>query len=109
MQKPFKPIVGYPFNERAAESNRLTFDTPEKVRQFLDTKYCGGCCFGTDNLLRAGVYRFMAFRYSFREHLKKWLVLMPDGHLCGYYAPSVGQLRAAAYLPRHAQVWPFPA
>jgi len=102
-------ITAYPFVAHADPKNIRHFDTPEAIRKFLQIKFCGGACFGTDELTRNGQYKEMGFVYNFRAHLKKWLIQDDNGHLSRAYAPSVTALRKALYLSRHCKVWAFPA
>jgi hypothetical protein len=65
-------------------------------RDFLRAKYTRGCIFGLDDLQRSGVYRFMGWKYNFRQFLKAFVVKQ-HGSWQEYFAPNKTALRTSIY------------
>lgn len=83
----------YDFTGRATEENKTSFENPE---QFLKEKFNGGCNFGTENLMRYGVYKLMGWAYDFKPFLKSFLYKQ-NGEWTEIYAPNKTLLRKSIY------------
>ena len=101
-------VSHYGFNERADLNKARQFTTVEQIKEFLKIKFCGGCCLGSDSLIRSGNYREMAINYDFRPWLKKYLIQFSHGELESAWAPSIGALRKAMHLSHNDKVFLFP-
>jgi hypothetical protein len=102
-------VTHYGFNERADLTKARQFNTEQEVEDFLKLKFCGGSCFGTDNLLKSGQYREMAINYDFRPWLTNYLVKFNfTGGLQSMWAPNKTALRRSAHLSRNDKILLYP-